>query len=89
MHTDVKDEADASHVAARIQAQLKEPIVLAGEEVFTSASIGIALSETGYERAEDILRWYREFMGNAPEEMGGFVGFHLAPPLPFLPDEVN
>jgi len=39
------------------------------------------------DRAEDILRWYREFIGNAPEEMGGFVGFHLAPPLPFLPEE--
>src|SRR5436305_494820 len=39
------------------------------------------------DRAEDLLRFYREYMGNAPEEMGGFVGFHLAPPLPFLPEE--
>jgi UDP-N-acetylenolpyruvoylglucosamine reductase len=39
------------------------------------------------DRAPDILRWYREFMGNAPEELGGFVGFHIAPPLPFIPEE--
>jgi hypothetical protein len=39
------------------------------------------------ERAEDVLRFYREFIAEAPEEFGGFVGFHLAPPLPFLPEE--
>ena len=39
------------------------------------------------DRAEDILRFYREYIAEAPEELGGFVGFHLAPPLPFLPEE--
>jgi FAD/FMN-containing dehydrogenase len=39
------------------------------------------------DRAEDVLRFYREFIAEAPEEFGGFVGFHLAPPLPFLPEE--
>jgi FAD/FMN-containing dehydrogenase len=38
------------------------------------------------DRAEDLLRFYREFMANAPEEFGGFMGFHMAPPLPFLPE---
>jgi len=39
------------------------------------------------DRAEDVLRFYREYLAEAPEELGGFVGFHRAPPLPFLPEE--
>ncbi len=53
---DVKDGADASQVADRILAQLRQPVVIGGQEVFSTASIGIALSETGYERTEDLLR---------------------------------
>ncbi|HEY6318881.1 MAG TPA: FAD-binding oxidoreductase [Acidimicrobiia bacterium] len=39
------------------------------------------------DRADDVLRFYRDYIAEAPESFGGFVGFHLAPPLPFLPDE--
>ncbi len=39
------------------------------------------------DRADEVLRFYREYIAAAPEELGGFVGFHLAPPLPFLPEE--
>lgn len=39
------------------------------------------------EDSETVLRFYREFLPDAPEELGGFLGFHLAPPLPFLPQE--
>src|SRR5436309_7738818 len=39
------------------------------------------------DKADEILRFYREYIREAPEELGGFVGFHLAPPLPFLPEE--
>jgi FAD/FMN-containing dehydrogenase len=39
------------------------------------------------DRADEVLRLYREYIAEAPEELGGFVGFHLAPPLPFLPEE--
>ena len=39
------------------------------------------------DRADEVLRFYREYIADAPEELGGFVGFHLAPPLPFLPEE--
>jgi FAD/FMN-containing dehydrogenase len=38
------------------------------------------------DRAEEILRFYREYIAEAPEDLGGFVGFHVAPPLPFLPE---
>ena len=47
---------DAARIAYRIQEALAEAFDLGGSEVFSSASIGIALSSTGYERAEDLLR---------------------------------
>lgn len=48
---------DAVEIADRIQAALQaEPFMLGGHEFFTTASIGIAYSATGYERPEDILR---------------------------------
>jgi FAD/FMN-containing dehydrogenase len=37
--------------------------------------------------AGDILRWYREFIVDAPEEFGGFPAWQIAPPLPFVPEE--
>jgi hypothetical protein len=39
------------------------------------------------DRIDDVLRLYRDYIAEAPEELGGFVGFHLSPPLPFLPEE--
>jgi diguanylate cyclase (GGDEF)-like protein/PAS domain S-box-containing protein len=53
---DVKDIRDATRVADRVLAELAVPFRLAGHEVFTAASIGIALSSSGYDQAEDILR---------------------------------
>jgi len=35
----------------------------------------------------DLLRWYREFIADAPEQFGGFPAFQIAPPLPFIPEE--
>ncbi len=35
--------------------------------------------------AREALSFYRDFISNAPDELGAFFGFHLAPPLPFLP----
>ncbi|HEV3027236.1 MAG TPA: EAL domain-containing protein, partial [Planctomycetota bacterium] len=53
---DVRSGADATLVASRIHQQLAAPIRIAGQDVFTTASIGIAMSETGYEHPEDMLR---------------------------------
>lgn len=39
------------------------------------------------DRAPDVMRRYREYIAEAPEELGGFVGFHIAPPLEFIPEE--
>ena len=51
------DEASAAmRVADRIQKRLQAPFDICGGEVFISASIGIALSSSGHEKAEDMLR---------------------------------
>src|SRR5258708_4014893 len=53
---DIEDPSDATRVADRIQHELNLPFTLSGQEVFTSASIGIALSHGRYERPDDMLR---------------------------------
>ena len=53
---DITDITDATHCAERILSALEQPIQLDGKEFFTTASIGIAVSSTGYDRPEDILR---------------------------------
>ena len=54
--SEVADVRDATRVAERILVELSVPFRLAGQEVYMNASIGIALSSTGYERPEEILR---------------------------------
>jgi FAD/FMN-containing dehydrogenase len=39
------------------------------------------------EETDNILRFYREYIKDAPEEMGIFPGFQVAPPLPFIPED--
>jgi diguanylate cyclase (GGDEF)-like protein/PAS domain S-box-containing protein len=53
---DIKGVANATRVADRIQEALASAIALGGQEVFTSASIGIAVSARNYGRAEELLR---------------------------------
>src|SRR5262249_21948201 len=53
---DIADPSDATRIADRIQHELNLPFTLSGQEVFTSASIGIALSHSGYERPDDLMR---------------------------------
>ncbi len=40
------------------------------------------LSEVG-----NLLRFYREFIADAPEQLGAFPAFQIAPPLPFIPED--
>ena len=53
---DIKDSSDAIRTAQRIQNALAAPHLLDGHEVFTSVSIGIALSSSSRSTAEDLLR---------------------------------
>lgn len=53
---DIQTEDAASHVAERIHQELALPFTLNGYEVFTTVSIGIALSTTDFNHTEDLLR---------------------------------
>jgi FAD/FMN-containing dehydrogenase len=41
------------------------------------------------ERAEDILRWYRDFIVGAPNELNGFFAFLNVPPGPPFPEHLH
>ncbi len=53
---EVRRPEDAVPVAERIGAAMRAPFLLNGNEVFVTASIGIAGSANGYDRAEDLMR---------------------------------
>ena len=41
------------------------------------------------DRGGEILRWYREFIHAAPEELNGWFAFLTVPPVPLFPDELH
>ena len=41
------------------------------------------------ERAEEILSWYRGFIGEQPTELGGFFNFHSVPPVDMFPEQYH
>jgi len=41
------------------------------------------------DKAADVMRWYREFILNAPEELNGFFAFLSVPPAPPFPEELH
>ncbi len=53
---DLRSSTDSIRVASRIQESFAEPFLIAGQEVFTTASIGIAASSQSYESAAEVLR---------------------------------
>jgi diguanylate cyclase (GGDEF)-like protein/PAS domain S-box-containing protein len=52
----LKSIDDATHIAERIQKELSLPFHVADQDVFTSASIGITLNNSGRGSPEDLLR---------------------------------
>ncbi len=48
--------ADATRVAERIEQGLRAPLLVGDREIYVAASIGIALSTTGYSAPDDVLR---------------------------------
>ncbi len=52
----ISDISDATQVAELIHHQLSRPFNLNGQDVYTSASIGIALSSENADQIEDLLR---------------------------------
>ncbi len=54
---DIKDVSAAEMVARRVQEELRIPLAIKGQELFVSASIGIALGKKGASRSEDIVNY--------------------------------
>ncbi|MHC5023313.1 MAG: putative bifunctional diguanylate cyclase/phosphodiesterase [Planctomycetota bacterium] len=71
----INDREDAGLVAERMQHALTEPFDLDGQQVFTSASIGIAFNELEYETPDRLLRdadaamYYAKAAGKARHEV--------------------
>jgi FAD/FMN-containing dehydrogenase len=42
-----------------------------------------------FERSAEVLRWYREFLPNAPEDLNGFFAFLTVPPAPPFPEDLH
>lgn len=53
---DITSSRDATRVAERIASDLAMPFMVAGQELFPSASIGIALYTPSYQNPEEMLR---------------------------------
>ncbi len=52
----IEDLGDSTRIANRLLCELAVPYELDGHAVYSSASIGIATSVTGYDRADDLIR---------------------------------
>lgn len=72
---DIKNREEAITIADRIQEELSLSYNLNGQEVFTTASVGIAFSTTGYDQPENLLRnadiamYHAKSNGNARSEI--------------------
>jgi diguanylate cyclase (GGDEF)-like protein/PAS domain S-box-containing protein len=76
---DIKEAGCAAFVAERIKKLLCEPFCLDGREVFTTASIGIAIGSGEYDRPEELLRDADIAMYRAKaEDRGNYVVFDPA-----------
>ncbi|HYH12486.1 MAG TPA: FAD-dependent oxidoreductase, partial [Thermomicrobiales bacterium] len=62
-------------VVTRFELKLHEVPEVYGGPIFYPAS-----------ESERVLRFFRDFIANAPRELGAFFGFHEAPPAPFVPE---
>jgi diguanylate cyclase (GGDEF)-like protein/PAS domain S-box-containing protein len=68
---DISDASDAMRVAERLREALQKPFEVDGQIVFASASVGIAVSSTGYTGADEILRDATIALHRAKTDGGG------------------
>jgi diguanylate cyclase (GGDEF)-like protein/PAS domain S-box-containing protein len=66
----IQDVGDATGVADRVHRALAAPVLLSDHETVPSASVGVALSLTPYERADDVVRDADAAMYRAKQEGG-------------------
>jgi FAD/FMN-containing dehydrogenase len=65
-------------VVTSFEFQLHPVDTVYGGPVFYPASAG-----------GDVLAFFRDFIANAPRELSGFFGYHIAPPAPFVPEHLH
>jgi len=72
---DINTPHDATALAERLQRELSVPFYLDHQEVFVTLSVGIALSTTGYQLPEELLRdadtamYHAKSLGRARHEL--------------------
>ncbi|MFE0627852.1 FAD-binding oxidoreductase [Streptomyces sp. NPDC058864] len=52
-------------------------------------TVGVALTVWPVDRTREVLRWYREFLPAAPEELSGFFALLTVPPGPPFPEPIH
>ena len=69
-------------------------LTLGGGIGYLSRGMGLSLDDVYWgpmffevSEAENILKFYRDYIKDAPREMGAFPAFQIAPPLPFIPED--
>ncbi|MBW3534942.1 MAG: EAL domain-containing protein [Gemmatimonadetes bacterium] len=67
----MRDVSDPTRVAQRVHEALTRPFSVDGGEIALGAAIGIAISLTGYERSEDVVRDAQQALQRARAEGPG------------------
>ncbi|WP_406288349.1 FAD-binding oxidoreductase [Embleya sp. NBC_00896] len=52
-------------------------------------TVGVAVTLWPVDRTPDVLRWYRDFLPQAPEDLNGFFAALAVPPAPPFPEEIH
>lgn len=52
-------------------------------------TVGVAVTVWPVERTPEVLRWYREFLPAAPEDLNGFFALMTVPPGPPFPEPLH
>jgi diguanylate cyclase (GGDEF)-like protein/PAS domain S-box-containing protein len=53
---ELTSQEEAEQLALRVENELAAPMLLDGQQVFATASVGVALARPGYSRPEEVLR---------------------------------
>jgi len=53
---DITDSADARRIAERMSSEISRPVLLGGQQVLATASLGISMSSPAYTKPEELLR---------------------------------
>jgi FAD/FMN-containing dehydrogenase len=58
-------------------------------QLYPVGTVGVGLTVWPIDRTQDILRWYREFLLSAPDDLTGFFAVMTVPPGPPFPEPIH